>query len=233
MTAAGFRIRRVRSDQSIGDRLKRARMRKKISVAEVEEATKIRAKFILALESDSWEQIPSEVYGRGYLERYLQFLQLPVEEVMKQYDRERSMYARHCQDAQTELSPRVKFSLPRFLLTPRLFAYLVVLAGLVGFGGVITVQVKKFASAPFLELVSPVKAASGATELVVSADSVTVTGRTAIGATVQVNGQIVQVNEDGSFNSKVDVHKGFNSIVIKAISGKGKETTETLGVTVK
>src|SRR5207302_1589682 len=102
----GFHIRRIRTEQSIGDRLKRARTRRKITVAQVEEATTIRARFILALESDSWEQIPSEVYGRGYLERYALYLQLPVEEIKRQYERERSTYSRHCQDAQVELAPR-------------------------------------------------------------------------------------------------------------------------------
>ena len=120
MAAAGFRTRRVRSEQSIGDRLKRARIRRKISVAEVEEATKIRAKFILALESDSWDQIPSEVYGRGYLERYLEFLKLPVAQFMGDYERSRSTYSRLCQDAGVDLAPKSSIRIPRFVLTPRI-----------------------------------------------------------------------------------------------------------------
>jgi cytoskeletal protein RodZ len=43
--AAGFRTRRIKTENSIGDKLKKARIRKKITVAQVEEATKIRARF--------------------------------------------------------------------------------------------------------------------------------------------------------------------------------------------
>ena len=233
--AAGFKVRRVKSEQSIGDKLKRSRIRKKISVAEVEEATKIRAKFILALESDSWEQIPSEVYGRGYLERYLQFLQLPGDTVIKQYDRERALYARNCQDAQVELAPKAQLQIPRFLLTPRFFVLSFVIVGLIGFGGLLTSQIQRFSAAPFLELASPVQAKNEApaSELVVSVNTLTVSGRTAVGANVDVNGQVAEVNDDGTFTGTVALQPGVNAVVVKAVNPKGKETVQTLSVMVK
>ena len=229
MAAAGFKIRRVKSDLSIGDRLKRARVRKKISIAEVEEATRIRAKFILALESDSWEQIPSEVYGRGYLERYLEFLQLGSD-IMIQYDRERPMYARHCREQGVVLAPEPKLRLPRLLLTPRLIMGVFLVAAVTGFGTVVARQVIRFTSAPSLELfpIAQAQAADGS-ELVVDTASVTISGRTAIGAQVLINGEPVPVDSQGHFVGTANVQKGMNSVVIKAINGQ-KETTETLAV---
>jgi len=232
--AAGFRVRRITSGQSIGDKLKRTRIRKKISIAEVEEATKIRAKFILALESDSWEQIPSEVYGRGYLERYAAFLQLGVAGIMEQYDRERQLYARRCQDSQVELAPKSTVTLPRFLLTPRLMVGSFVAIVLVVFLGGVGYQLKKFTAAPYLQLVTPAHAEeSNGTELVVGTNSVTVTGKTTPDATVSVNGVAAEVNDDGSFSQPVAVQKGVNSIVVEAINSKGKSTSEVLSVIVK
>ena len=229
MAAAGFKIRRVKSESSIGDRLKRARVRKKISIAQVEEATKIRAKFILALESDSWEQIPSEVYGRGYLERYLTFLQLD-DELMKQYDRERPMYARHCQEQCVALAPEPKVRIPRIMLTPRLIMGLFLTLAVGGFGLVVTRQIVRFSSAPSLELFPIAQAAtSNGSELIVDSTSVTISGRTAIGATVQINGQPVTVTDDGKFVGSTAVQKGVNAVVISATNGT-KETTETLSV---
>lgn len=230
MAAAGFRIRRIRTAISIGDRLKRARTRRKITVAEVEEATKIRARFILALESDSWEQIPSEVYGRGYLERYLDFLQLPTEEIRRQYDKERQMYARHCQDAQIELAPKSRIKLPRFLLTPRFFGLFMLIVALGAFASLVGSQIIKFSSAPFLELASPAQAQGPSTELIVTTDSVTISGRTAVGAKLTVNDEAVEVTGDGRFSTQVLIQKGVNVVEIKAQNGKGKETVETLSI---
>lgn len=231
--AAGFRTRRIKTENSIGDKLKKARTRKKISVSEVEEATKIRARFILALESDSWEQIPSEVYGRGYLETYAHYLQLPVDAVMKQYSRERELYARHCQDGKVELAPKAKLVLPRFLLTPRFFAILSICVMVSGGTGVLAYQIKKFSAAPYLELVTPAKAMASDSELIVTTNSVSIAGRTAIGASVQVNGQTVEVGEDGSFEGVVPVQKGSNAIMVEAVNEKGKKSSELLNVVVK
>jgi len=233
VAAAGFKIRRVKSELSIGDRLKRARVRKKVSIAQVEGATTIRAKFILALESDSWEQIPSEVYGRGYLERYSTFLQMDSE-IMKQYDRERPMYARHCQEQSVSLTPEPKVHIPRLMLTPKLIMAVFLVVAMGGFGAVVYRQISRFSSAPSLELFPVAQAATVAdgTELVVTTTSVTISGRTAVGASVEINGQPATVDDNGGFTGTTAVQKGVNAVVITATNGS-KQTTETLSVVAK
>ncbi|CAN5139641.1 hypothetical protein BH11PAT4_BH11PAT4_2160 [soil metagenome] len=234
MTAAGFRTRKVKVEQSLGDRLKRARTRKKITVAEVEEQTKIRAKFILALESDSWDQIPSEVYGRGYLEAYADYLQLPVDEMMKQYDRSRATYWRKDSNDIINLAPVSRMSRSRFIITPKLFAATFGICLALTFAGVVGYQIQRFTAAPFLELVKPAQANEiGVSQLELFTDSFALNGRTTTGATVMVNGQAVAVLQDGSFTMQVPVQKGLNAIVVSATSLAGNTTTETLTVTVK
>lgn len=231
--AAGFRTRKIKVEQSIGDKLKRARIRRKISVAEIEEATRIRAKFLLALESDSWDQIPSEVYGRGYLEAYAEFLKLPVDSLMKQYDKARAMYKRH-DAADLELAPTAKQKEPKFLLTPKFFITTFAIGAAIAFVGIIALQVMNFTAAPFLEIATPVQAkATGTSQLELYADSFSVNGRTAIGASVTVNAKPVAVLGDGSFTQSVPVQRGVNAIVIEAVNASGNKSTETLSVTVK
>jgi cytoskeletal protein RodZ len=229
--AAGFRTRRIKTEGSIGDTLKQSRTRKKITVAEVEESTRIRAKFILALESDSWEQIPSEVYGRGYLETYAQFLGLGKEKIMQQYDRERHMYARHCREGQVDLSPRSRLFLPRFLLTPRFFVIVLALALSGGFIGIIFHQVRAFAAAPYLQVTSPTSSSSpDAAELHVSADSIIITGAASVGAVVVVNGDLADSDSAGHFSKKEMLHPGLNAFSISATSNH-KTTTSVISVT--
>ena len=228
--AAGFRTRRVKSEQCIGDRLKRARMRRKISVSEVEEATKIRAKFILALESDSWEQIPSEVYGRGYLEAYAEFLKLPVNEIMNDYDKMRGMYARHCQETRVDLAPRSTLKLPRFILTPKFLLMLVMTLGVVLFAGLIGSQMRAYASAPYLELTSPTPQTAGATELVASSSTVNITGKTMPGAALYVNNKLITVQANGGFQYTGAIRSGVNTFEFRALGTTGRQTTQLLSV---
>lgn len=234
MTAAGFRTRKVKVEQSLGDKLKGARTRKKISVAEVEEETRIRAKFILALESDSWDQIPSEVYGRGYLERYAEFLKLPVEQLMQQYERSRAMYCRSMASPDVDLAPPSRVQRVRFLLTPKFIIVGLVIIAAAGFAGVVVTQVQRFAASPFLSLETPAQAKTiGNSQLEIYADSFTLNGRTALGATVRVNGLPVLVLSDGSFSQSVAVQKGVNAIMVEATNPAGTKSTETLTVVVK
>lgn len=235
MAAAGFRTRRVKTEGlSLGDRLKRARIRKKLSVSDVEEATRIRAKFLLALESDSWEQIPSEVYGRGYLEAYAEFLKLDVPALMQEYDKLRNVYARHCQEQRVELLPKQSAVLPRFTLTPKFLLTVCLALGLLGFASVIGYQLRRYSAAPYLELVTPAQAkGDSGPGLLVDVSVMTVTGRTVPGAVVQVNGLPAFVAEDGSFSRELTLQKGVNAVVVEAISTNGRKTTEVSSVVVK
>jgi cytoskeletal protein RodZ len=228
--AAGFRTRRIKTEGSIGDKLKRSRIRKKITVAEVEESTRIRAKFLLALEGDSWDQIPSEVYGRGYLETYSQFLGLDKEGIMQQYDRERHMYARHCVDSQVDLSPRSRLVIPRVLLTPRFFVIVLALAFSCGFIGIIFHQVRAFAAAPYLQVTSPSSSTSPDTsELKVSADFTDIRGEASPGSVVTINGELVDVDVAGHFSKKEALHTGLNAFSISATNNH-KTTTSVISV---
>ncbi|MGH2350081.1 MAG: helix-turn-helix domain-containing protein [Chloroflexota bacterium] len=65
-----------------GERLRAARIRRKISLTEAEQATRIRARYLQALEDDEYAALPSGVYSRGFLRNYAIFLGIPPDEVM-------------------------------------------------------------------------------------------------------------------------------------------------------
>ncbi|MBX2998719.1 MAG: helix-turn-helix domain-containing protein [Caldilineaceae bacterium] len=74
--------------QTIGAILRERRESAQVSLAEVEKATRIRQKYLAALEADEWHLLPGEVVGRGFLRNYANFLRLNTNEVM---DRRRAM----------------------------------------------------------------------------------------------------------------------------------------------
>ncbi|MGI8412511.1 MAG: helix-turn-helix domain-containing protein [Solirubrobacteraceae bacterium] len=60
----------------IGPTLREARMRARIDINEVEIRTKIRAKYLRALENEEWELLPGPVYVKSFLRTYGDFLGL-------------------------------------------------------------------------------------------------------------------------------------------------------------
>src|SRR3990170_4955194 len=60
----------------IGDQLRETRMRQRIDITEVEAATKIRAKYLRALESEEWELLPGPTFVKTFLRTYAEYLEL-------------------------------------------------------------------------------------------------------------------------------------------------------------
>jgi cytoskeleton protein RodZ len=75
----------------IGTTLREARMRARIDISEVEASTKIRAKYLRAIENEEWDLLPGPVYARSFLRTYGDYLGLDsrmlIDEFKQQYER--------------------------------------------------------------------------------------------------------------------------------------------------
>jgi cytoskeleton protein RodZ len=71
----------------IGATLREARMRAKIDINEVETRTKIRAKYLRAIENEEWGLLPGDVYVRSFLRTYAEYLGLDSRQLIDEYRR--------------------------------------------------------------------------------------------------------------------------------------------------
>jgi Helix-turn-helix domain len=69
----------------IGNSLRAARERQGLGYPEIELATKIRAKYIRALEEEDFTAIPGDAYMRGFLRTYADYLGLDGEVYVEEY----------------------------------------------------------------------------------------------------------------------------------------------------
>src|ERR1700760_3028436 len=74
--------------EQIGARLREARMRAKIDINQVESDTKIRAKYLRAMENEEWELLPGEIYSKTFLRTYADYLGLDSRELVDDYRRQ-------------------------------------------------------------------------------------------------------------------------------------------------
>lgn len=72
----------------IGDALRERRMALKIDVHEVEEATKIRAKYLRALENEEYELLPGPAYVKSFLRTYADYLGIDSRGLVDVYRRD-------------------------------------------------------------------------------------------------------------------------------------------------
>jgi hypothetical protein len=73
----------------IGQKLREARTRRKLSLSEVEAETKIRARYLQAIENDEWDQLPEDTYARAFIRTYGRFLGLDGDRLAEEHRRSR------------------------------------------------------------------------------------------------------------------------------------------------
>jgi hypothetical protein len=72
-------------DSGVGTILREARNRRKVELSEVETATRIRHRFLRAIEDEEWDVLPGGVYTRGFIRTYASFLGLDGDRLVEDY----------------------------------------------------------------------------------------------------------------------------------------------------
>ena len=83
----------------IGDQLRETRMRNRIDISEVEASTKIRAKYLRALENEEWDLLPGPTFVKTFLRTYADYLGLDARNLVEEYR------ARYERPSAQELAP--------------------------------------------------------------------------------------------------------------------------------
>jgi cytoskeletal protein RodZ len=204
--------------KTVGTLLREARESKRYSLVQVEEATKIRAKFLTAMEADDFRRLPSPSIVRGFVHNYAEFLGLNSQTVLAFLRRQMAEVPKSSLLPKGMAEP---INRSMFQLTPAKFLMFLV-GGLIGvFLIYLGLQYRQIRQPPSLSLESP------RDQLVISEKRVEIIGRTDPDATVMVNSVSVLVRSDGRFFDTVTFDPGVNTITIVATSRFGKITTLT------
>lgn len=75
-------------DDGVGATLRKARNRRKVELSEVEATTKIRGRYLRAMEDEEWDALPGETYARGFIRAYATYLGLDGERLADEHRRD-------------------------------------------------------------------------------------------------------------------------------------------------
>jgi cytoskeletal protein RodZ len=70
----------------IGNSLREARLRQHLDFPEIEQSTKIRAKYLRALEDEQFDILPAQTYVKGFLRSYAEYLGLDGQLYVDEYN---------------------------------------------------------------------------------------------------------------------------------------------------
>lgn len=226
----------VDSGPGLPDRLSAARERKGVDLVRAERDTKIRVRYLSALERGDYRDLPGAVYTKGFLRNYAIYLNLDPEDVLRQWRRERGDQA----------GPEPMIVPPRPLdepsrplnFSPSVVVAALLTAGVVLFFVYLSSQLLRYSRPPDLAVTNPATA-------VLEVDEATTTFRLAgtatAGSTITIRaaGQTepirVTVLATGEWSYQVDLRRGQNRFDIDAINpetGKSSEAPRTVMITV-
>jgi len=218
---------------SLPERLYAARERKGVDLYRAERDTKIRSRYLAALERGDYKELPGAVYTKGFLRNYALYLGLDPDEILVQWRRERGDNNAPAQQV---------ISVPRPIAPPRrglTFSPGVVVAALLTVavlvvGAYLALQILRYAKPPTISVTNPQVATITVEE---GTASYTLEGMTIPGGTVTVEaaGGSRQANADstGAWSLAVDLRRGKNPFKIDATDpATGKHSDEMAQVVI-
>jgi len=222
------------SEPPVGERLAAAREVKGVDLHRAERDTKIRIRYLAALERGDFRDLPGAVYTKGFLRNYSIYLGLDPEDVLRQWRRERG----EAPSAPIVVVP-VGLEAPRQSFTIGRGTILAVLlvAGVIVFAAYLVVQLVRFSQPPGVTVTDPL---SAVTTVDPGATSYTLRGSSLAGATVAIDtpGKTtvrVTAGSDGRWSAQVELVRGRNQFDVTATdpdTGKTSAAPTTVYVTV-
>jgi cytoskeletal protein RodZ len=90
---------------NFGERLKREREMREVSLDELTKATRISRRFVDALENEDWDRLPGGMFGHGFVRTIARYLGLDEEGLLGEYDLARAEKAPSALPKPEELIP--------------------------------------------------------------------------------------------------------------------------------
>ncbi len=213
-----FTIKKVGGADTIGDIFQERRRRDVLSLEDAATKLRIQTKYLKALEQGKYKELPADVYIRGFIKSYAEYLGLDSEAMLKLYKTERNIIENIDKKNNEAGADEVKeFRKFRIVVTPKLAKIaltILIIAGLIFY---LWYQISGLSAAPKLLVKEPLS------DITIAEDSIIIIGETKAGADVTINGQNVYVDAEGNFKESVALQEGLNNLRIVSSNRLNKE----------
>ena len=193
--------------RTVGTVLKEARVNLGWSIDKISRDTKIKEKFLIALEESRWVSLPNFSVASGFVRSYAQTVGVEPNVTLALLRRDFPESPKEFEKQEISLSGRP-------IWTPRATLITAISLSLLIIFGYLIRQYLLFVAPPPLE----VQITPSETQLLIS-------GKTAPTATLEVNRHPVLLEKDGTFRFEIDKSDLGEKIEIKATSRSGKSKT--------
>ncbi|OGK14775.1 hypothetical protein A3H80_05215 [Candidatus Roizmanbacteria bacterium RIFCSPLOWO2_02_FULL_37_19] len=194
---------------NIGDELKKQREKNKLTLEDVEHATKIRIKNLTAIEEGNWDFFPSRTYIQGIISSYGKFLELDEQKLIAYFRRE--------YEQRDQLKFKARTTKEQFTPQAKKMIKMVIILIIIAFVGYFGYQLKLYYTPPKVVIIEP-------KQTLFSKDKITLKGSTEKDSTILVNEEEVFLNEKNIFETEIPLPDEKNEVIIEVIGANGRKT---------
>ncbi|HEX6139036.1 MAG TPA: RodZ domain-containing protein [Candidatus Limnocylindria bacterium] len=219
------------ASHKLGEVLRTAREARGVDLARVERDTKIRARYLSALERGEYRELPGPVYTKGFLRNYGAYLGLDPEYLVDLYRLESSTAAIERPSVQPPPRPLATRRGRAFVLTPGVMVGALLTVGVIAFVVYMVSEFVTFAQTPELRITDPLGDVAAYQEL-----SYRIKGVTEPNSTITIEGAVenptVTADAEGAFEVEVRLVPGSNVLRFTARDPLTNRDSETQSRTI-
>jgi cytoskeletal protein RodZ len=182
-------------------------------------------KYINALETGNYSQLPPTVYVIGFLKQLAEVYNVSFDSLLSQFKKERGI-ADQVASSPKKSQSRLKQFFSTITVTPKSLVVAVAFLFVTSTISYLVYQVVVLNQPPLLEVYEP------ATDQVVRGGFVTVSGRTNSGSLIKIDGQTIFVESNGKFKTTLGAASGQKELLIEATNKFEKRTTKVVSLMV-
>lgn len=193
-----------------------------LTLFSLEQKTRIAEKYLKAIEENNFSALPlARAYRLAYIREFAKAINYSPEKAIYQFIKENGLG-----DIET-IHPQSNIKKMQLYLTSWLVRSILIAGIIIVFIGYLAWQVKGVLTPPNLLIYAPIEG------VIINQSETVVEGETEKEAQLTINGQETRVNEQGKFNTTLNLSTGVNTITITATKKHGKTITITRHVVVK
>ena len=206
-----FVPKKIKQIENLGEELRMARNKTNLSIDEVASIIKIRKDYLLALEMEDFNALPSGLYSKNYLKKYASFLNIEAKQI------DRFLKQLNTELEESEPFPNKMVDKKKFIVFPKIVKNVLISLAVLAFFFYLLFYFKNLVLAPSLEITHP------SSDIKIEESSIEIVGKVDPGSDLSINEQAILPDEDGNFSKLINLKKGMNTILVSAKKKYSKE----------
>jgi len=209
-----FCFKKLEKPVRTGEKLKKRRKEKKLSLEEAENLTHIPKKYLRAIEKARFKELPpAKAHCVAYIKKYATVLGLNPDSLLYQFSSEAEL------ENYTPTHPHRHLKIRPYNSIIFWVKKLLIILLLLSFVGYLVWQINGILQPPKLTVFTPIEG------YVSNKLTALVQGETEKETRLTINGKEIRPNDRGQFETNIDLSKGINTITIISVKKHGKTTT--------